>query len=572
MPKQDATLRDFLLPRNGPGTRTVTLVFFSTLMTVVAMCCVAMHFWYEAAQAQIAQTHPVVLEWSAESVLRQLDRAQDEIAQIARAMNSTGSNAALGTRLREMSSAQSLFSGYVILDTIGRIRASEGRGSGYERLMKALVGKRSVEAELSDVLAGGQLRREFAETESPSLRLFAGGDEQRAWVVASAPLPGKQNREKSTLHALVRSEILSEQLHSDLLGVGGLNLVDPNGRVLAVAGDVNSEGVLPDYAVHAGTTPHLEVPWTSNADWIVRSALLIGALDLSIAAEQPVLLAFKPMLVASSWIIAIGSLLIATFTLLACLSAISSTRRLQTLLDGFRALLDDDFEVRLPLTQVRGQIEHLQRAFNTVAERLSGLKDRADTEIAALSNQNQRFQKLQNQLAKLSITDGLTDLHNHRYFQDQLAKEIKRLARSNEGLSILILDIDDFKKLNDNYGHAAGDEFLKQLALILRESVRDTDVLARYGGEEFVVIATGTKIAGAQMLAEKLRTTIAETSFIVDETMRPRRVTVSIGVAEYTHSRTELFTSADAALYRAKDAGKNCVMIAEASDPIRNDV
>jgi diguanylate cyclase (GGDEF)-like protein len=97
-------------------------------------------------------------------------------------------------------------------------------------------------------------------------------------------------------------------------------------------------------------------------------------------------------------------------------------------------------------------------------------------------------------------------------------------------------------------------------------------VLARYGGEEFVVIATGTEIAGAEMLAEKLRTTIAETSFIVDDTMRPRRVTVSIGVAEYSNSRTELFTSADAALYRAKDAGKNCVMIAETSDQLLDEV
>ena len=176
------------------------------------------------------------------------------------------------------------------------------------------------------------------------------------------------------------------------------------------------------------------------------------------------------------------------------------------------------------------------------------------------------FQKQHERLTKLSVTDGLTELHNHRYFQDQLAKEIKRLGRNHEGLSILIIDIDDFKKLNDNYGHAAGDEFLKQLARILRESVRDTDMLARYGGEEFVIIATGTRLDGAQLLAEKLRTKIAETSFIVDETMRPRRVTVSIGVSEYVHSRTELFTSADAALYRAKAAGKNCVMVAEPLD------
>ena len=104
---------------------------------------------------------------------------------------------------------------------------------------------------------------------------------------------------------------------------------------------------------------------------------------------------------------------------------------------------------------------------------------------------------------------------------------------------------------------------MKQLAQILKESVRDTDLVARYGGEEFVVVATSTALDGAELLAEKLRTKIAETSFIVDETMRPRRMTVSIGVAQFGRSRTELFTSADAALYRAKDAGKNCVMLAE---------
>jgi diguanylate cyclase (GGDEF)-like protein len=567
MPKRQATLRDFLLPRNGPGTRTVWFVFFSTVMTALAMCSVAMHSWYRDAQSQISKTHPVVLEWSAESVLRQLDRARDEIGKIAQGTNPTSNNAALDARLREFATAESLFSGFVYLDGDGDVRASKGLGAGYQKLMQGLVVKRAVNAELSAVLAGGQLRREFSEIKEPSLRVFT-GDDEHAWVIASAPLGGHRNHGTSTLHALLRSDRLAEQLHADLLTVGGLSLVDPGGRVVAVAGDTDSEGALPKEALRASTTPHLEVPWTTGGDWTVRSALLIDALDLTIAAHQPVLLAFKPMLVASSWILATGGLMIATFTLLACLSAMASTRRLQTLLDGFRKLLDDDFEIRLPLTRVRGQVEHLYRAFNAVAECISGLKGRSDTQIEALSSQNQRFQMLQEQLAKLSVTDGLTDLHNHRYFQDQLAKEIKRLARSNEGLSILILDIDDFKKLNDNYGHAAGDEFLKQLALILRESVRDTDVLARYGGEEFVVIATGTKIAGAQMLAEKLRTTIAETSFIVDETMRPRRVTVSIGVAEYIHSRTELFTSADAALYRAKNAGKNCVMLAEGSDQL----
>jgi diguanylate cyclase (GGDEF)-like protein len=126
-----------------------------------------------------------------------------------------------------------------------------------------------------------------------------------------------------------------------------------------------------------------------------------------------------------------------------------------------------------------------------------------------------------------------------------------------------LIDIDHFKKMNDNYGHAAGDEFLRQIARILREMVRETDLLARYGGEEFAVICTSTTIEGATVLAEKVRTSIAESSFIVDETMRPRSATVSIGVARYRGNRTDLFNSADAALYRAKDQGRNCVVVAD---------
>ena len=97
----------------------------------------------------------------------------------------------------------------------------------------------------------------------------------------------------------------------------------------------------------------------------------------------------------------------------------------------------------------------------------------------------------------------------------------------------------------------------------MKEMVRDTDLLARYGGEEFVVVATETTMEGAVVLAEKIRTSIAETSFIVDDTMRPRKATVSIGVAQFKGSSTDLFNSADAALYRAKDSGRNCVMVAD---------
>jgi diguanylate cyclase (GGDEF)-like protein len=132
---------------------------------------------------------------------------------------------------------------------------------------------------------------------------------------------------------------------------------------------------------------------------------------------------------------------------------------------------------------------------------------------------------------------------------------------------MLLVDLDDFKQLNDRLGHAAGDELLAGVARALNQSVRATDLLARYGGEEFVVLTPDTDLAGAYLLAEKVRTAIAESSFIVDESLRPMRVTVSIGVAQFSGNRKGFFKAADRALYRAKDHGKNCVVMDEDGAP-----
>ena len=125
---------------------------------------------------------------------------------------------------------------------------------------------------------------------------------------------------------------------------------------------------------------------------------------------------------------------------------------------------------------------------------------------------------------------------------------------------MLMADIDDFKSLNDRFGHAAGDELLAGLARVMNEMVRDSDLLARYGGEEFVVLAPNTDLAGAYKLAEKIRINIAEHSFILDDSLRPMRVTISIGVAQYRGDRKAFFHATDRALYRAKAEGKNCVL------------
>ncbi|HEX7190817.1 MAG TPA: diguanylate cyclase [Thermoanaerobaculia bacterium] len=164
-------------------------------------------------------------------------------------------------------------------------------------------------------------------------------------------------------------------------------------------------------------------------------------------------------------------------------------------------------------------------------------------------------------LELLSITDGLTRLYNHRYFQDELARAFEESVRYDRPLSLAIIDIDFFKKVNDTYGHAVGDEVLKAVSNVFRESVRATDLVARYGGEEFAVMMPETELADGMTFAEKIRSIVESTT--AQTQAGPLQVTVSIGVsaAPRTKVRTakELVIHADKALYRAKKNGRNRV-------------
>lgn len=166
--------------------------------------------------------------------------------------------------------------------------------------------------------------------------------------------------------------------------------------------------------------------------------------------------------------------------------------------------------------------------------------------------------KLHAEIEKLAITDGLTGLFNHRTFQEKLSLELKRLNRFSEPLSIMIADIDYFKKINDNYGHPVGDIVLKEVAQKLRDTVRDVDVPARYGGEEFASILPGTDSEGAKIIAERLRKEIRNASFSASGTQF--RITISIGIATSpsdTKKKEDLIEKADKALYHAKHNGRN---------------
>jgi len=161
---------------------------------------------------------------------------------------------------------------------------------------------------------------------------------------------------------------------------------------------------------------------------------------------------------------------------------------------------------------------------------------------------------------RLAVTDELTGLHNRRFLNERLADESLRARRYGGSLSLLMLDCDDFKAYNDRFGHLSGDDALIELADVLREAVRDVDVVARYGGEEFCILLPATDEAGAFVVAEKVREAVAAHGFgPTKETL-----TVSVGIATLpNHAIDEegLQRAADGALYAAKDGGKNRVRV-----------
>ncbi|MEA2238745.1 MAG: hypothetical protein QOC81_3469 [Thermoanaerobaculia bacterium] len=174
-------------------------------------------------------------------------------------------------------------------------------------------------------------------------------------------------------------------------------------------------------------------------------------------------------------------------------------------------------------------------------------------------------------LEQLSITDGLTKLNNHRHFQDELARAFEESARYERPLSLAIVDLDFFKKVNDTYGHAIGDEVLKTISKIFQDSIRTTDLAARYGGEEFGLMLPETGMQDAMNFAEKIRELVEETK--IETPAGTISATVSIGVATVPHPRIhspkELIVAADKALYRAKKNGRNQVQAEKRSDPNR---
>ena len=210
--------------------------------------------------------------------------------------------------------------------------------------------------------------------------------------------------------------------------------------------------------------------------------------------------------------------------------------------------------------QQRSALDMLARQVATQFE----LRDKMEKLTQALTEKEAAEAKLQeanDRLLELAVTDSLTGARNRRAFDDRLATEFALSARHSHPLSILLLDIDDFKAINDSFGHEEGDAVIREVAQCLQRTARTTDMVSRYGGEEFAILLPNTPVDSAAQLAERMRTAI-QSSF-----KRESPVTVSVGLATLSTSTPDSLTlvrQADDALYQAKSLGKNRVVIGTA--------
>ncbi|MBI4705247.1 MAG: GGDEF domain-containing protein [Deltaproteobacteria bacterium] len=185
-----------------------------------------------------------------------------------------------------------------------------------------------------------------------------------------------------------------------------------------------------------------------------------------------------------------------------------------------------------------------------------------ETTILKFTFHDRLDESFQQKMYDAALRDPLTRIYNKKYFIDTLATEFSYARRHGTGLSLIIFDLDHFKRINDTYGHVAGDYVLVELATLVRGMLRNEDVFARYGGEEFVIVLRAIPLHHAGTLAERVRAAVEAKQFVFDGQRLP--VTVSVGVAAH-HAGLEGFTSlveeADEALYAAKGAGRNRVLL-----------
>jgi len=518
---------------SGLAFRISFIVFVATLFTSLVITWVSVHSIGMSLRGQLDQKFPELLEHTSSRLSLWYQQREHEVRAFAR--------------------SQILLEGLHVRDDATREEASWYLSYVLEQFPQYAT-LLLLDAEGEPLLRAGE-----APELDPSLRAFLDDRDQtgvsrlyyiqgRRVQLVSEPLENAQGERIATLHAVLKIETLEPLLRQpEIAGGTTLQLHDDTGRVLGEASALLPHGVPPEVFAK-GMAPEIVVAESASGERIAVSALRLPRFGWTLVAVENYDTAFAPVRASLRRTLGINLLAVLLSSAGAFAFASWRVRPILALAEGARRISEGETAAEVPDSGSGDEIQFLARTFNQMSARLHQSR-------LQLESRNEELKSANETLEQLSITDSLTRLHNHRFFQDQFAREAKRVERTGSPLGLVLIDIDDFKSLNDRLGHAAGDAVLARVAAVMSAVLRDTDLLCRYGGEEFAVLLPQTGLTGAVSLAEKIRGAVAESEYAIVGPDGPIHISVSIGVAGFAHSTEATFNEADRALYDAKDAG-----------------
>ncbi|MCG6982531.1 MAG: diguanylate cyclase [Deltaproteobacteria bacterium] len=387
---------------------------------------------------------------------------------------------------------------------------------------------------------------------------------QAAVIVIAQPIRTTNERLLGVLVAKLNFETISKILMKYARGeIGELYLITQDGFLLVSSHSLSAE-FLETKLLHNTTLklfsqegePHAYLSYHNQP--VVGALKRISELGWGVVAEKQRAKAYAQIVRLRNLTLALVIALLFLIGLTAYLLSLSLVRPLNRLTSGAGKVASGDLDVDVPVSS-GSEVGYLTEVFNDMVARLRQGRE----ELASI---NETLRQKNVELHQISITDSLTGLYNRKHLMETLDKEVTRSERYSHPFSLLVIDIDHFKNYNDTYGHLAGDEVLRRLASVFKETIRNSDYAARYGGEEFIIILPEISPEQGVEAAERIRRKVAEQKFEGDG--EEIAVRISVGVASYPENGEDAETvmrNADEALYEAKRLGRNQVILANAN-------
>jgi diguanylate cyclase (GGDEF)-like protein len=382
------------------------------------------------------------------------------------------------------------------------------------------------------------------------------------WILVSVDIDEKQ---KVWMTARLDLSELASLLGGVAVGTSGdLYLLDDQGRFLT-----RPRGTLDDVvgtvAMQVPTrqtgAPAVETRENHAGRRVFHSKVHLAEFGWWLVYDEDYRDAMTPVLGAQRriWV---AVFVLGGFAVLAAIRVVHSILRpIHDLAVGARRINEGLVGVKIPVSG-QDEVAFMINTFNEMARKIALSQAELQYKNKMLQTKTDELEAMNLRLEELSITDGLTSLFNHRHFWNLLNTELSRVDLYQGDLALVLVDLDDFKRVNDQFGHSVGDLLLQAVARLLKETMRETDIVARYGGEEFAILLPDTDRAGVESVCEKLRESVAAARFTVPDTDIALRVTASIGVSVFRGNRRDFFNAADKALYHSKADGKNRVHFA----------